>query len=98
MFSKKEKYLIRDRLKRASNIKYRYLVFLSKSFVKNNQILNNKKSFMRIKNDYKNFKKISNVCVLSGENTSVSKKLLISRFFLNSFSVKNYLQNYQINS
>ena len=40
-----------------------------------------------------NSKKRRNVCLLSGENKSVRKFLLMSRFRINSLCIKNNLQN-----
>jgi hypothetical protein len=43
------------------------------------------------------YKKYKNICLKSGENTSINKKLLITRFQINYLSIVNKLQNYKVN-
>merc|ERR1711970_681378 len=43
-------------------------------------------------------KKNKNICLISGENKAVNKKLLLSRFHINYSSLGNKLQNFKINS
>lgn len=99
MFSKKEKYLIRDNLRRSTQIKYVYINFLKKSLKKNHFLRQSKKIYFTL-NLQKNIssKKTKNVCLLSGENTSVRKHFMLSRFKLNTLSISNSLQNFRINS
>ena len=99
MFSKKEKYLIRDKTYRSVHIKFKFKNKLIKSMLQNNLLLNSKKIYLKLNlntNPSKLRKK--NVCLLSGENNTIKKKNLISRFRLNLLSIDNKLQNFKINS
>lgn len=100
MFRRKEKYLIRDNTRRAISIKYRYLNLLEKSLFHNRLILKKKKLIILIKRNSRilSSKKLKNLCTLSGENTAVNKKILLSRFQINYISIVNKLQNFRVNS
>lgn len=99
MFSKKEKYLLRDNLRRSVGIKFIYTNMLHKTLKKNLYLLRYRRFYFTL-NLQKNIssKKIKNTCLLSGENTSVRKYFILSRFQLNTLSINNNLQNFKINS
>lgn len=99
MFSKKEKYLIRDNLQRSLQLKYTYNYTLKTSLTKNNALKNSKKNYLKLmlqKNSKLTKKK--NICFFSGENKSVRKYFLTARFKLNFLSIENSLQNFKLNS
>lgn len=100
MYDKKEKYLIKDNVQRTLFLKYKYITFIHKSLFHNRNLIIEKKllSFYKLSLKKKNYKKFKNICLKSGENTSVNKKLLITRFQINYLSILNKLQNYKINS
>jgi hypothetical protein len=99
MFSKKEKYVIRDKIHRSVHIKYKYKLRLSKSILKNNLILKPKKLYIKLglKGGLLMLRK-RNICLLSGENNSIKKRIVISRFALNSLCISNKLQNFKVNT
>jgi hypothetical protein len=99
MFSKKEKYLIRDKLHKSVHIKYKYKLKLGKSMLRNNLILKNKKLYIKLKlmGSLLMLRK-KNICLLSGENNSIKKNTLTSRFTLNSLCISNKLQNFKVNT
>jgi ribosomal protein S14 len=67
--------------------------------MKNNYLTKSKCIYIKLSLVVPNlFLKKKNICALSGENNSVRKKLLISRFNLNKLGVNNKLQNFKINS
>ena len=80
-------------------IKFTYKQLVKKSSLKNNFIENKKKTYLLLyqQQNLATYKK-KNVCLLSGENTSIRKKTLTSRFSLNYLSIGNKLQNFQVNS
>jgi ribosomal protein S14 len=99
MISKKEKYILRDSLRRSHSLKLLYVNFLKKSLVKNLFLKKNIRLYITVslgKNP--NLKKVKNICMLSGENSAVRKNFLISRFKLNSLSIQNNLENFRLNS
>lgn len=100
MFRQKEKYLIRDNSRRTLLLKYKYLSLLQKSLLHNRASTKQIKLLVFLNHSQKKpgFKKIKNICMLSGENTSVNKKLLFTRFHINYLSIVNKLQNFKINS
>jgi ribosomal protein S14 len=99
MFSKKEKYLIRDNLKRSTLIKFIYINKLRSSVIHNNFLKKSKLIYLNISSIKNiNSKKRKNICLLSGENKSVRKFFLMSRFKINSLCIKNNLQNFKLNS
>lgn len=100
MFKQKEKFLIRDNSRRTLIIKYKYLNLILKSLLHNRNFTQKRKllSFIHYSQKKQSFKKIKNLCMLSGENTSVNKKLLLTRFQINYLSISNKLQNFKINS
>lgn len=100
MLNRRSKVLIKDNLRRSISIKYKYLTLLQKSLFHNRSINSNKKLifFYYFNKNKIHWKKVKNVCLLSGENKSVNKKLLLTRFQINYSSVLNNLQNFRINS
>lgn len=100
MFKQKEKYLLRDNSRRTLLLKYKYLNLIQKSLLHNRSVRKKIKLLIFLHNSQKkqSFKKIKNICMLSGENTSVNKKLLLTRFHINYLSIVNKLQNFKINS
>ena len=60
---------------------------------------NTKKLYIKLQNNQKLMpKKVRNLCLLSGENNSIKKRLLVSRFNINYLALNNELQNFKINS
>ena len=99
MFSKKEKYIIRDKVYRSIHIKYRFNTKLQKSLLKNNMTPQTKKLFLTLKTNKTPLKlRKRNLCLISGENNTVKKYFLVSRFALNKASIANKLQNFKINT
>lgn len=100
MFKRKERYLIRDNVRRSLLIKYRYTNLIQKSLFHNRKLIKNKRIIFFYKFSYKRkgFNKVKNICTFSGENTSVNKKILFSRFQINYLSILNKLQNFKVNS
>lgn len=100
MLNKKSKFLIKDKIKNTMYVKYRYLSILQKSLFHNRYINSRKRLvfFYYLNQNSVSYKKTKNICLLSGENTAVNKKLLLSRFQINYSSVSNNLQNFKINS
>lgn len=100
MLNQKSKFFIKDKIKNTMLIKYKYLNLLQKSLF-HNRYINNKKRlvfFYYLNTNIILYKKTKNICLLSGENKAVNKKLLLSRFQINYSSVSNDLQNFKINS
>lgn len=100
MLNKKGKFLINDKIKNTMLVKYKYINLLQKSLF-HNRYINSKKRlvfFYYLNQNTTLYKKHKNICLLSGENTAVNKKLLLSRFQINYSSVENTLQNFKINS
>lgn len=100
MVNCKSKFLIKDNNKRSILIKYKYLNLIQKSLFHNRYKNKNKKLFFFY---YLNINKISskktkNICIISGENKAINKKLLLARFQINYSSILNQLQNFKINS
>lgn len=99
MFSKKEKYLIRDNLQRSLQLKYIYSCRLKISLIGNNFLKRSKKNYIKLILQKKLILvKKRNVCSFSGENSGVRKYFLTSRFKLNYLSIENNLQNFKLNS
>jgi ribosomal protein S14 len=99
MFSKKEKYLIRDNLQRSIQLKYIYTHTLKSSLLKNTTLSNSKKKLIKLSlQKNKILTKKKNLCLFTGENKSVRKYFLTSRFKLNYLSIENKLQNFKLNS
>jgi len=99
MFSKKECFLIKDNIRRTASIKFKYNSLLRTSLTKNSFIGNTKKLYYKTYNTRGVlYKKQKDVCLLSGENTSVRKNLLLSRFQINYLSLTGSLQNFKINT
>lgn len=99
MFSKKERFLIRDRIWRATQIKFMYKLKLKRSILNSGLTTTTKKMYIKLYIQQNNASiKKKNVCLLSGENKSVRKFTLVSRFHLNYLGVNNKLQNFKINS
>jgi ribosomal protein S14 len=100
LLSVKEKYLIRDNLKRSVLIKYKYFNIINKKIFKNRNIKKNINLiiFFKINLNKKHYNKVNNICIKSGKNKSVNKKLILSRFNINYLSILNKLQNFKINS
>jgi len=100
MYTKKSRYLLKDNLKRTLNIKYRYTTILNKSLFHNRRLTKDQRTFIFKKLSFKkkNVKKVRNVCLITGENTSVNKKLILTRFQVNYLSIVNKLQNFKVNS
>lgn len=96
----KSKIFIKDKNKRSLLIKYKYLNLIQKSLFHNRYFKQNKKLFFfyYINSNQISSKKVKNVCLISGENKAVNKKLLLSRFQINYSSIANNLQNFKINS
>lgn len=99
MLNKKSKYFVKDKIKKSLTIKHQYLNIIQKSLF-HNRYLEKKKRTLLFFNINKSLieKKNKNICLISGENTAVNKKLLLSRFNINSSSLANKLQNFKINS
>lgn len=100
MYNKKERYLIRDNVQRTLFLKYKYTTIIHKSLFHNRNLLSKQKllAFYKLSLKKKGYKKYKNICIKSGENTSINKKLLITRFQINYLSIVNKLQNYKVNS
>lgn len=99
MVSKKEKYIIEDFISRSQNIKYKYSDFLEKSLVKNFFLKRNLRLYVNLSRKKRlSSKRVRNICLTSGENNAVRKYFLVSRFKLNTLSVKNSLNNFRLNS
>jgi hypothetical protein len=99
MVSKREKYIIKDNLRRSQRLKYLYVNHVRKSFYRNLFLEKHRRHYQSIalrKN--LNNTNIKNICMLSGENTAVRKYFLASRFKLNHLSVQNNLQSFRLNS
>lgn len=77
---------LNDKLKRFFNLKYQFIKFILKFFLKNNNInlIIKQLIFIKLNNfkrySYTNFSK--NRCILSGRSYSVFKNYKLSRFFL----------------
>lgn len=100
MLNQKSKFLIKDKIKNTVLVKYKYINILQKSLF-HNRYLNNKKRlifFYYLNSNTVFSKKIKNICLISGENKAVNKKLLLSRFQINYSSINNNLQNFKVNS
>jgi len=99
MVSKKEKSLIKDKINRSVHIKYKFREKIKNSMLRNNLVLKSKKKFLKI-NFTKSLQELrkKNICLISGENNTIKKRFLTSRFILNSLSIENKLQNFKINT
>lgn len=100
MFTRRERYLIKDNTRRTIKIKYKYLNILEKSLFMNRTLKNKKRLLIFLKINLKKLssKKIKNICLKSGESKAVNKKLILSRFQINYLSILNKLQNFKVNS
>jgi len=100
MFSKKERYILKDKILRTTQIKHKFLKKIGQNFITNPQTFNIKRYKIWLLNLNKkgHIYKVKNICLLSGENKGVAKKLLLSRFTLNKLCVHNQIQNFKINS
>jgi hypothetical protein len=100
MFKRKERYILRDNVRRSLIIKYKYINLIQKSLLHNRKVKHNKHIIIFYKYSYKKkgYKKVKNICLLSGENTGVNKKLLLTRFQINYLSILNKLQNLKVSS
>jgi ribosomal protein S14 len=100
MFTRRERYLIRDNTRRTIQIKYKYINILEKSLFYNRQLNNKKRLLLFLKINLKKIssKKIKNICIKSGESKGVNKKIIFSRFQINYLSILNKLQNFKISS
>jgi ribosomal protein S14 len=100
MINRSNKFLLKDNLKRSLNIKHKYLNILQKSLFHNRYIKKKYRNFFFYKLTLNNIysKKTRNICLISGENNSINKKFLMSRFQINYNAVANNLQTFKINS
>lgn len=100
MFKHKERYLLRDNIRRSLIIKYSYINLIQKGLFHNRKLIRYKRiiAFYKLSYKKKGYKKLKNVCLISGENTSVNKKILFTRFQINYLSILNKLQNFKVNS
>jgi hypothetical protein len=99
MFSKKERYIIRDKTYRSIFIKNKFKNKLRRSMLKNNTLIQTKKILLKVNfNENPSKLRKKNICLLSGENNTIQKRFLVSRFALNSLSISNKLQNFKINA
>jgi len=100
MYTKKCRNLLKDNLKRTLNIKYRYVTILNKSLFHNRRLAKDTRTiiFKKLSFKKKNIRRLKNVCLISGENTSVNKKLMFTRFQINYLSIVNKLPNFRVNS
>lgn len=100
MLNKKSKIYLKDKIRRSVIIKYKYLNLIQKSLFQNRYLCKKKKLYFLY---LLNLNKVSavkkkNICLISAENKSVNKKLVMTRFQINYSSVLNKLQNFKINS
>jgi hypothetical protein len=99
MFSKKEKYILQDKTYKSIYIKYRFRNKLQESFILNNLTPQLKKLYLNLKLNKAPLKlKKKNLCLISGENNTIKKYFLTSRFVLNRSSIGGKLQNFKINT
>lgn len=100
MFKRKERYILRDNLRRSLVIKYKYISLIQKSLLHNRKLKKKKRViiFYKFSLKKKGYNKLKNICMLSGENTAVNKKILLTRFQINYLSILNKLQNFKVNS
>lgn len=100
MLDRKSKYLIRDKVRRSLNIKYKYLNLIQKSMFHNRYLKKNNRLhlFFYLNSNKIVGKKVKNICSISGETDAINKKLLMSRSQINYKSILNNLQNFKINS
>lgn len=100
MVNLKEKFLLRDNLKRTYILKYKYFYKINKSLYLNRTLSQRRKifAFYNISVKFKTVRKIKNICSLSGSCRSVNKNTLFSRYQLNYLSILNKLQNFKVNS
>jgi hypothetical protein len=100
MLNKKSKIYLKDKIRRSISIKYKYLNLIQKSLFHNRYILKKKKLyfFYFINLNKLTLVKKKNICLVSAENKSVNKKLIMTRFQINYSSTLNKLQNFKINS
>jgi hypothetical protein len=77
MFSKKERYIIRDKNRRSIFIKYKFRYKLVSTILKNNTFGQKKKLLLKV-NFVKNPSQLKkkNICLLSGENNTVHRRFL----------------------
>ena len=64
---------------------------LKQSIIQNFQINNNKKELIKIKN-YKKKK----ICLTSGKNKTIQKKIKLERHVIHNLVTKNNIQNFKI--
>jgi hypothetical protein len=99
MFSKKEKYILRDKLYKSIYIKGKFKCKLQKSLILNSSSTQHKKLYLNLKLNKAPVKlKKKNLCLISGENNTIKKHFLTSRFVLNRLSICGGLQNFKINT
>ena len=98
MFSKKEKYQIRDNKWRSVHVKYMYTNLLKSSIQDTLYVKSLKRAYLKLSLAKNNSPKRKNLCLLSSENSGVDKNTLLSRFQRNNLSVRNKLQNFKLNS
>lgn len=100
MFKHKERYIVRDNTRRSILIKYKYINLIQKSLLHNRKLILKKRiiSFYKFSYKKKGYKKVKNICMLSGENTSVNRRILFTRFQINYLSILNKLQNFKVSS
>lgn len=100
MLDKRNKYIIRDKIRRSILIKYKYITIIQKSMFHNRYLSKKNRIFFffYLNTNRLSSKKIKNICNISGEHKAVNKKLLLTRFQINYSSILNKLQNFKINS
>jgi hypothetical protein len=99
MVSKREKYIIKDNLRRSQRLKQLYADHLKKSLFHNFLLEKHKRYYLSASlRKSASAKCVKNVCMLSGENSAVRKYFLVSRFRLNYLSIGNNLQSFKLNS
>lgn len=100
MFKHRDRYILRDNIRRSLVIKHRYISLIQKSIFHNRSFQKNKRIIIFCKLNYKKrgYKKLKNICMLSGENTGVNRRLLFTRFQINYLSILNRLNNFKVDS
>lgn len=100
MLDRRSKYIIRDKTRRSLQLKYKYLTIIQKSLFHNRYLPKKIRLFIFYNINLNRLASIKtkNICLISGENTAVNKKLLLTRFQINYSSVLNNLQNFKVNS
>jgi hypothetical protein len=97
-FSKKDKYLVRDNVRRSLRLKNTYALSLRRSMGLDPHQRKFMKIYLRVSLGRGLVKKYKNICLLTGENRAVRKYFLASRFRLNDLGIGNKLQNFRPHS